>query len=67
MPGKFSPRRSQLNFHDLRRSAGFGFRFNVRGNVFLRIDAGFSNEGTQVWFKFDNMFTDGRIRSPRFE
>ncbi len=65
--GKVFPRRSQLNFHELRRSAGFGFRFNVRGNVFLRIDAGFSNEGTQVWFKFDNMFSNERIRSTRFE
>ena len=61
--GKVFPRRSQLNFHGLERSAGFGFRFNVRGSVFLRIDAGFSREGTQVWFKFDNLFLEERIRS----
>jgi outer membrane protein assembly factor BamA len=65
--GKVFPRRSQLNFHDLRQSAGLGFRFNARGRVFLRIDVGFSNEGTQVWFKFDNFLIDQRVRSTRFE
>jgi hemolysin activation/secretion protein len=65
--GKVFPRRSQLNLHGLERSAGFGFRFNVRGNVFLRIDAGFSHEGTQIWFKFDNVFPEERIRSTRFQ
>ena len=65
--GKVFPRRSQLNFHDLERSAGFGFRFNVRGSVFLRIDAGFSREGTQIWFKFDNVFLEERIRSTPYQ
>ena len=64
--GKVFPRRSQLNFHDLRKSAGFGFRFNVRNATFLRIDVGFSREGTQIWFKFDNLLLDDRIRSTRF-
>lgn len=40
----------------LHKSAGFGFRFNLNHNVFLRIDTGFSSEGAQVWFKFDNVF-----------
>jgi hypothetical protein len=31
-------------------------RFNARNAVFLRIDAGFSHEGFQVWFKFGNVF-----------
>jgi outer membrane protein assembly factor BamA len=65
--GKVFPRRSQLNFHDLERSAGFGFRFNVRGSVFLRIDVGFSREGTQVWFKFDNVFLEERVRSTPYQ
>ena len=65
--GKVFPRRSQLNFHDLERSAGFGFRFNVRGNIFLRIDVGFSREGTQCWFKFDNLFLSERIRSTPYQ
>ena len=43
-------------FGDLERSYGFGFRFNVRNDVFLRIDTGFSREGFQVWFKFNNVF-----------
>ncbi len=54
--GKVFPRRGQLNFHDLEGSAGFGFRFNVRNSVFLRIDTGFSREGYQVWLKFQNVF-----------
>lgn len=65
--GKVFPRRSQLNFHDLERSAGFGFRFNARGSVFLRIDVGFSREGTQIWFKFDNLFLEERIRSTPYQ
>lgn len=55
--GKVFDRRSRLNFHDLESSIGIGMRFNVRNDVFLRIDAGFSHEGFQVWFKFNNIFT----------
>jgi len=40
----------------LQSDIGFGFRFNVRNNVFLRIDTAFSHEGFQVWFKFNNVF-----------
>ena len=54
--GKVVPRRSQVNFHDLEASAGGGFRFNVQNSVFLRIDAGFSHEGAQIWLKFENVF-----------
>ena len=54
--GKVTPKRSQINFHDLETAAGFGFRFNVRNNVFLRLDVGFSHEGFQFWFKFGNPF-----------
>jgi hypothetical protein len=50
--GKVVPRRSQVNFHDLEASVGFGFRFNARNRNFLRIDTGFSHEGIQVWLKF---------------
>ena len=65
--GKVFARRSQWNFHDLEADGGFGLRFNVRNDVFLRIDAGFSHEGFQVWFKFSNIFGDERIRSSRFQ
>ncbi len=37
-------------------SAGFGFRFNARNRTFLRLDVGFSHEGYQVWFKFNDVF-----------
>jgi outer membrane protein assembly factor BamA len=54
--GKVYPRWQQTNFENLEASFGFGFRFNVRNDVFLRIDTGFSHEGFQVWFKFNNVF-----------
>ena len=54
--GKVVPKPSQVNFHDLETSAGFGFRFNVRNSVFMRFDVGFSHEGYQIWFKFGNPF-----------
>ena len=54
--GKVTPKRSQINFHDLEASAGFGVRFNIQNSVFMRIDTAFSHEGTQIWLKFGNVF-----------
>ena len=54
--GKVFPRRAQWNLKDLEADAGFGFRFNVRNSVFMRIDVGFSHEGFQLWLKFNNVF-----------
>ncbi len=54
--GKVAHQRSDINFSDLKTSAGFGFRFNTFRSVFLRIDVGFSNEGTRVFFKFGPAF-----------
>lgn len=54
--GKVFRDKRQFNVHNLESAAGFGFRFNVRNSVFLRIDTGFSHEGFQVWFKFNNVF-----------
>lgn len=54
--GKVFPRTSQLNFHDLEISPGFGFRFNARNRTFLRLDFGFSHEGYQVWFWLNEIF-----------
>lgn len=54
--GKVFQNRSEWNFHDLEGSGGFGFRFNVRNAVFMRVDVGFSREGYQVWLKFNNVF-----------
>jgi outer membrane protein assembly factor BamA len=65
--GKVFHRHADLNFRNMEGDCGFGFRFNVKNNVFLRIDTGFSHEGFQVWFKFNNVFGDERIRSSRFQ
>jgi len=54
--GKVTPKRSQINFHDLETAAGFGLRFNVRNSTFMRFDFGFSHEGFRLWFKFGNPF-----------
>jgi len=54
--GKVFPRRAQWNLKDLEGTVGFGFRFNIRNNVFMRLDVGFSHEGYQIWLKFDNVF-----------
>jgi len=54
--GKVAAKRSQINFHDLESSVGFGFRFNARNRTFLRLDVGFSHEGFQIWFKFNDLF-----------
>ncbi len=54
--GKVFRRSKDLNLRDLESSVGAGFRFNVRNNVVLRIDAGFSHEGFQIWLKFRDVF-----------
>jgi outer membrane protein assembly factor BamA len=54
--GKVSPRRGTINFSNLESDVGFGLRFNVRDQVFMRIDTAFSHEGFQVWFKFNPVF-----------
>jgi outer membrane protein assembly factor BamA len=54
--GKVFHDKSNWNFHDLEGSYGIGMRFNARNSVFMRIDAGFSHEGFQVWVKFNNVF-----------
>jgi outer membrane protein assembly factor BamA len=54
--GKVFHRRVDWNLKDLEASAGFGFRFNVRNDVFMRIDVAFSHEGPQLWLKFNDVF-----------
>jgi hypothetical protein len=61
--GKVFARKSEFNFKDLETSAGFGFRFNARNNVFLRLDVGFSHEGFQIAMKFNNLFRNGPSRT----
>ncbi len=54
--GKVTPKRGDLNFKNLESAVGFGLRFNARNATFIRIDVGFSHEGFQVWFKFNDVF-----------
>jgi outer membrane protein assembly factor BamA len=54
--GRVFPDWRDIKLNDLETAYGFGFRFNVRNNVFLRIDTGFSREGFHLWFKFRNVF-----------
>ena len=54
--GKVFGRRGAMNLKDLEGTAGFGLRFNARNATFLRLDVGFSHEGFQVWFKFNDLF-----------
>jgi outer membrane protein assembly factor BamA len=54
--GKVAPTPSEIDFRGMETSVGFGFRFNVRNATFIRLDTGFSHEGTQFWFKFADPF-----------
>jgi len=54
--GKVFHSKKDWNVDDLEGSWGVGMRFNARNAVFMRIDAGFSREGFQVWVKFNNVF-----------
>lgn len=59
--GKVMPRRGLLGFSHMQTDAGFGLRFNVQNATFLRLDVGFSHEGFQVWFKFNDVFNSRRF------
>jgi outer membrane protein assembly factor BamA len=61
--GKVAVRKRDIDFHNLESSVGFGFRFNAKNNVFLRIDTAFSHEGFQVWFKFNNVFAWSPVKT----
>ncbi len=54
--GKVTERRGQINFRNLESSVGLGFRFNVKNNVFMRLEAAFSHEGVQIGFRFNPVF-----------
>jgi outer membrane protein assembly factor BamA len=61
--GKVFARKSDFNFDQLQSAAGFGFRFNARNSVFLRLDFGFSREGFQIAMKFNNLFGRGPVHT----
>ena len=55
--GTVAPRVSDLDFGDLKRAYGIGFRFNTADAVFLRFDiATGAGEGIRYYFKFSNAF-----------
>jgi outer membrane protein assembly factor BamA len=54
--GQVAPKLTDVDFADMQKSYGFGFRFNTAKSVFLRMDIGFSNEGRQLFLKFNHAF-----------
>ncbi|MBL8241065.1 MAG: BamA/TamA family outer membrane protein [Bryobacterales bacterium] len=59
--GKVFPRRGMLNFRNLEFAGGAGLRFNARNATFMRLDVGVSQEGVQVWIKFNDVFLARRF------
>jgi hypothetical protein len=47
---------AHLNFSNLEGDGGIGFRFNIKGRQFLRLDLAKSREGFRVWIKFNDVF-----------
>jgi hypothetical protein len=55
--GKVANRRADLNFRDLERDYGFGFRFNTDQGIVFRVDAGFgSQDGKHLYIVFGGVF-----------
>jgi outer membrane protein assembly factor BamA len=55
--GKVADRRNDLNFRNLERDYGFGFRFNTDQGVVFRVDAGFgSRDGKHLYIVFGGNF-----------
>jgi hypothetical protein len=55
--GKVAPRASDLDFSEMKRAYGIGFRFNTPQAVFLRIDvATGGGEGVRLFSKFSKAF-----------
>jgi hypothetical protein len=55
--GKVAMQRSDLDFSDLERDYGVGFRFNTDNGIILRVDAAFgSRDGKHLWIVFGGVF-----------
>ena len=54
--GKVFDDRRDFDLSDMETAWGVGARFNSRNGVFLRIDAGFGNEGHRLFIKFGRTF-----------
>jgi outer membrane protein assembly factor BamA len=59
--GKVMPKGTHLGLGNMKGSAGFGFRGNVRNQTIIRVDVGFSREGFMIWFKFNDAFNSQRF------
>ena len=55
--GKVAMHRGELDFKDLERDYGFGFRFNTDKGIVVRVDAAFgSRDGKHLWIVFGGTF-----------
>jgi outer membrane protein assembly factor BamA len=54
--GNVFARPGLIGFRGIKKDIGLGFRLKTRDAVFMRLDAGVSKEGVQVWFVFSNIF-----------
>ena len=55
--GKVANRRADLDFKNLERDYGFGFRFNTNEAIVFRVDAGFgSRDGKHLYVVFGGVF-----------
>lgn len=65
--GKVMSRKGHLGLSQMKGSAGFGLRANIRNQTFLRFDVGFSREGFMIWFKFNDAFSSQRFGTGAFQ
>jgi hypothetical protein len=55
--GKVAMDRGGLDFHNLERDYGFGFRFNTDNGIVFRVDSAFgSRDGKHLWIVFGGTF-----------
>ena len=55
--GKAELKRSDLNFQNLEKDYGIGFRFNTDNGVVVRVDSGFgSSDGKHLYITFGGVF-----------
>jgi outer membrane protein insertion porin family len=53
--GRVSPEIRDMTFMSWRNNMGVGLRYHLEGFV-VRFDAGFSDEGTRIFFNFGHVF-----------
>ncbi len=54
--GKVIPSKADVDFGELRYGGGIGFRFKIRGGVFMRIDFAVGSEGFRWMWTFNDIF-----------